>query len=203
VGGPLVYLVRHAESEANLSRTMSYRRIDPGLTARGERQARAVAAWFGGRPVARIYASPLRRGLETAQQIAVVTGAPIEVTEALRELNVGSLEGRSDPQAWAIHDQVHRRWWRGEPTAAFPDGESYLEVHARLSGLFDQIAARHPQEDVVAVGHGGIFCAVLPRLCTIPWDPTVPLTLANTGVAIVRRQAALTCELWNGQAHLD
>ena len=200
---PLVYLVRHAESEANLTRTMSYRRVDPGLTARGERQARAVATWLSrGRPVARIYSSPLRRGLQTAQQIAQVTGAPIEVTEALRELDVGSLEGRSDDEAWAIHDAVLRQWWQADPAASFPDGESYLEVYARLSGLFRQIAERHPVEDVVAVGHGGIFCTVLPRLCSIPWDPATPFTLANTGVAILRREAALTCELWNGQAHL-
>ena len=198
-----MYLVRHAESEANLTRTMSYRRVDPGLTALGERQARAVAAWLSHRPVARIYSSPLRRGLHTAQRIAAVTGAPVEVTEALRELDVGSLDGRSDTDAWAIHDAVHRQWWQGDTAASFPDGESYLQVHARLSGLFAHIAERHPDEDVVAVGHGGIFCAVLPRLCTIPWDPATPFTLANTGVAILRRGAALTCELWNGQAHLD
>jgi probable phosphoglycerate mutase len=200
---PLIYLVRHGESEVNLTRTMSYKRVDPGLTPRGEAQAGALAAWFAGRNVARIYSSPLRRGVQTAEAIAAATGAPVEVTEALRELDVGSLEGRSDAAAWAIHDDVLRRWWNGEPAAAFPAGEDLLHVHARVAGFIESLAELHPSEDVVAVGHGGIFCAVLPRLCTIPWQPGTPLTLANTGVAVLRREELLTCELWNGVAHLS
>ena len=73
---------------------------------------------------------------------------------------------------------------------------------ARITGFLSHLAQTHPKEDVVAVGHGGIFCAVMPRLCTIPWVPATPLTLANTGIALLRREEALTCELWNGQAHL-
>jgi probable phosphoglycerate mutase len=200
---PLIYLVRHGESEVNLTRTMSYKRVDPGLTPRGEAQAAALAAWFASRNVARIYSSPLQRGLQTAERIAATTGARITVTEALRELDVGSLEGRSDAAAWAIHDDVLRRWWHDEPAAAFPDGESFLDVHARVSGFVHGLAELHPSEDVVAVGHGGIFCTVLPRLCTIPWQPGTPLTLANTGVTVLRREDVLTCELWNGVAHLS
>ena len=199
---PLIYLVRHGESEVNLTRTMSYKRVDLGLTARGEAQATSLAAWFAGRSIARIYSSPLQRGLQTAERIAATTGAPVTVSEALRELDVGSLEGRSDAAAWEVHDAVLRSWWQGEPEAAFPDGEDYLAVHARISGFLDSLAQLHPSQDVVAVGHGGIFCTVLPRLCTIPWEPGTPLTLANTGVTVLRREDLLTCELWNGVAHL-
>jgi probable phosphoglycerate mutase len=161
-----------------------------------------VAQWFATRQIRHIYSSPLKRGQETARAIADVTGAPVEVDEALRELNVGSLEGRADEAAWRIHDDVLRRWWQGDTQATFPDGEDFPSLHARISGLLDRIAARHPHEDVVAIGHGGIFCNVLPRLCTIHWDPAEPFTQGNTGVSIFRRTDVLTCEQWNGLQHL-
>src|SRR6185503_19950963 len=134
--------------------------------------------------------------------IAQTTGAPLEIVEALRELNVGSLEGRSDQAGWEIHDGVLRRWRAGDPDARFPDGENYHEVHARITGFLDRLADDFPDQDLVAVGHGGIFCAVLPQVCAIPWDPGTPFTLGNTGVSIFNRGPALTCAQWNGLTHL-
>lgn len=203
-----LYLVRHGESEVNLTRTFSYKRVDQGLTPRGVEQARALAAWFSrthsrsAQPIARVYSSPLKRGLDTAQLIAEATRAPLEVAEALRELNCGSLEGRNDDQAWAEHDEVWHRWRQGQPEAAFPQGENFLQVQERVMGFLEEVSARHANEDVVAVGHGGIFCSVLPGVCPIPWDPTTPLTLANTSVTIFRRDEVFTCEQWNGLEHL-
>ena len=200
---PLIYLVRHGESPVNLTRTFSYRAVDPGLTPRGQQQARALAAFLADKHIARIYSSPLQRAHQTALAIEQTTGAPIEVREELRELDIGVLEGRSDDEGWAIHDKVHQRWWQDDWDAAFPGGENFHTVRSRVTGVLDEVAERHPAEDVVVVGHGGIFCAVLPRLCSIPWDAATPFTLGNAAVSILRREDVLTCELWNGQAHLD
>lgn len=200
---PLIYLTRHGESPVNLSRTFSYRSIDPGLTPRGQQQAQALARYLAHRGIARIYSSPMQRAYQTALAIEQTTGAPIEVREELRELDIGSLEGRSDHEGWAIHDAVHQRWWQDDWDAAFPEGENFRRVHARVTGFLDEVVERHPTQDVAVVGHGGIFCAVLPRMCSIPWDAATPFTLGNAAVSVLRREDVLTCELWNGQAHLD
>jgi broad specificity phosphatase PhoE len=197
----LIYLVRHAESYVNLTRTFSYKRIDEGLTPRGEEQAQKLAEWFKTRPpaVSRIYSSPLKRGLETAQAIAQTTGAGVQPAEALREINVGALEGRTDQDAWDIHDDILRRWHHNDSQARFPQGENFEELRARVTGFLEQLP---DHEDVIAVGHGGIFCNVLPYVCGLPWEKDTAFTLDNTGVSIFRREDVFTCEQWNGRAHL-
>jgi broad specificity phosphatase PhoE len=198
----LLYLLRHGESHVNISRTFSYLHVDLGLTARGVEQARAVARYFEGKPISRVFSGPLLRARETAEPIAQATGAPLEIVEALRELNVGSLESRSDQAGWDIHDGILRRWRAGDLDARFPDGEDYHEVQARITGFLDRLASEFPDQNLVAVGHGGIFCSVLPQVCAIPWDPGTPFTLGNTAVSIFNRGAALTCAQWNGLSHL-
>jgi broad specificity phosphatase PhoE len=197
----LIYLVRHGESYVNLTRTFSYRHVDEGLTPRGRQQAERLASWLQTRPnLAHIYSSPLKRGLETARAIGQAIGVDVVPTEALREINVGALEGHSDQPAWDLHDGILRRWHRGELDASFPEGENFRQLRARIMTFLEDL----PEDgDVVAIGHGGIFCNVLPELCEVPWnDDTRPFTLDNTGVSIFRREDAFTCEQWNGRDHL-
>lgn len=199
----LLYLVRHGESHVNVTRTFSYRHVDLGLTERGVEQAKKVARYFEGKPIARVFSGPLLRARQTAEHIARAAGAPMEIVEPLRELDVGSLEGRSDTAGWEIHDGTFRRWRDGDLDARFPDGENYHEVHARITGFLDRLASEFPDQDLVAVGHGGIFCAVLPQVCPIPWEPGTPFTIGNTGVSIFNRAEPFTCTEWNGLGHLD
>ena len=59
----MIILMRHAESPVNVTQTLSCRRVDPPLTESGVKQAEQAAAWLAGRPIQRIYASPLLRAL--------------------------------------------------------------------------------------------------------------------------------------------
>ena len=201
---PRIYFVRHGENRANVERLMSWRVIDYPLTELGQRQAEAVAGWFRGRPIEAVYASPLLRARETADRIARVVGAEVVEAEALRELNVGELDGLGDADSWAVHDGIVARWRRGEWEARFPGGESYREAYDRLAGLVAELIERHPTGDVVAVGHGGLFTTVLPRLCPVPGhDGTSALRLGNTAITVLRHDGeGLACETWGGVEHL-
>jgi broad specificity phosphatase PhoE len=201
---PRIYFVRHGENRANVERLMSWRVIDYPLNELGQRQAEAVAAWFRGRPVEAVYASPLLRARETADRIARVVGAEVVEAETLRELNVGELDGLGDADSWAVHDGIVARWRQGEWEARFPGGESYREAYGRLAGLVAELIERHPTGDVVAVGHGGLFTTVLPRLCPVPGhDGTSALRLGNTAITVVRHDGeGLACETWGGVEHL-
>ena len=201
---PRIYFVRHGENRANVERLMSWRAIDYPLTELGVRQATAVAEWFRGRPVEAVYASPLRRARETADHLARVVGAEVVEAEGLRELNVGELDGLGDADSWAVHDGVVARWRQGEWQARFPGGESYREAYDRLAEVVQEIIAHHPSGDVAAVGHGGLFSTVLPRLCPVPGhDGVSALRLGNTAITVVRHDGeGLACETWGGVEHL-
>ncbi len=92
----LVYLLRHGENTANLTKEFSCRKIDYSLTPRGILQAQQTAAFFQSQAIDAIYASPLKRAAETAAIIADALALPVTTIEELREIDVGPLEDAVD-----------------------------------------------------------------------------------------------------------
>jgi broad specificity phosphatase PhoE len=71
-----LYLIRHAEPAYP----------DDALTARGHRQARALAQRLEGMGIDRVYSSPMNRALETARYTAERLGLDVQVEPWTREL---------------------------------------------------------------------------------------------------------------------
>jgi probable phosphoglycerate mutase len=196
-----IYLVRHGESAMNVTPTLSHRLADLPLTERGHQQAQLVADRLGGQRLAGIVTSPLRRARQTADCIAARTGAAVRIEDALREIDCGELDGRSDEDAWTATREIYRRWRLGDWSASFPGGESGRQLVDRLAGVVAELAETYPRDDVAVVGHGGLFWFAVPRLCGLPIE--APTELRNTSVTVLRyHEGRLTCELWGCVAHL-
>jgi len=58
-----LYLVRHGENLANLTKEFSYRQVDYSLTPKRVLQAQQTAACFTDKNIHEIYASPLKRAV--------------------------------------------------------------------------------------------------------------------------------------------
>jgi 2,3-bisphosphoglycerate-dependent phosphoglycerate mutase len=161
-----LYLVRHAENRANLTKEFSHRLVDYPLTPKGRLQAEQTAVFFAGMPIAAVYSSPLRRAMETAAAIAAPFGQEVTVLEQFREINVGDLEGEPPTEEnWTRHNDVLRAWRRGTLETAFPGGEDFYALWARVAEGYGLIAARHRDATVVIVAHGGVFTSTIKALC--------------------------------------
>ncbi len=161
-----LYLVRHGENPANLTKEMSYRRVDYSLTEKGLLQAQQTAAHFIGRGIDEIYTSPLKRAYETAQIIAETLDLPCTVVEDFREVNVGSLEGQPVTESlWMTHNQIIHGWFAGQTHLRFPDGETMPELVERFTLSLQPILKRGPGRRIILVGHGGTFLFSAPTLC--------------------------------------
>ncbi|MFY9864663.1 MAG: histidine phosphatase family protein, partial [Trebonia sp.] len=88
-----LHLVRHGESTWNALGLAQGHNDLAELTSRGLRQAAESAARFSGHPVRALYASDLRRALQTAAAFAGVLGLPVFADGRLRERSLGILEG--------------------------------------------------------------------------------------------------------------
>lgn len=179
-----LYLVRHGENLANLTREFSCRRVDYSLTEKGVLQAEQTAAVFAALPIAAVCSSPLRRAHETAHILATPHGLPVTICEPFREVNVGRLEDEpSSDENWALHDRIFAAWRAGEDSARFPGGESYAELCSRMrEGLRRAVAGRDGQR-LVIVAHGGIFAATLHEICgNIPANATDYWHLHNCSI---------------------
>jgi len=175
-----LYLVRHGENRANLTKEFSSRKVDYPLTIKGQLQARQTAEFFVGKDIAAVYTSPLKRAQETAEVISGRLGIQAIVKENYREVDVGEMEGRPPNAAdWALHDQILWGWMNGSPERLFPGGDNYWSLWDRFYQGMLQVANDHPGQNVIIVAHGGIFFTCLPRLCpeVTPewlWEQTNP-----------------------------
>jgi broad specificity phosphatase PhoE len=161
-----LYLVRHGENLANITKEMSCRKVDYSLTEKGRLQAEQTGISFEDNDIHAVYASPLKRAVETAEIIGGKLGLPVAVWENFRELNVGTLEDMGNsPEAWQIHIQVIRDWMNGKPERRFPEGENYFEARQRLRDGVEGVLNHEEDENILVVGHGGLFSVGLLDLC--------------------------------------
>jgi 2,3-bisphosphoglycerate-dependent phosphoglycerate mutase len=148
------YFLRHGETETNVHGVLAGS-TDVDLTENGRDQARYSTPLLAGRGIAKIYASPLRRALETADIVAAPLGLGVIVTEAFRERNWGELEGGAMPKDLEVPHIPG-----GEPLAAFEQ-----RVLNGLRQCFEDSAHR----PFLVVAHAGTFraiCAIFKILLT-------------------------------------
>jgi broad specificity phosphatase PhoE len=175
-----LYLVRHAESEANAARRFAGQ-MDSPLTPRGREQAEVVADFLSNVRFDRVVSSDLARARDTAAAIARRQGVELETMAELREIDVGDAEGRQ------FEDLRQRPDWTPDGFVRWPGGESLDQAYARARRAIERIVSDSPGRTVCVVGHGGItrilvshFMGLLPRLYQHPRPTT------NTDVTIVR-----------------
>jgi broad specificity phosphatase PhoE len=169
-----LFLVRHGENLANLTKEFSSRRVDYSLTPKGILQSEQTAGHFlaaqgPGRAscnIHAVYSSPLKRARETAEIIASHLGLPVVVMDNFREIDVGDMELRPPTlEAWAFHNRLIGDWFRGQVDKAFPNGDNYITICSRMRAGIEQVVAGKDGQNSIVVGHGGIFTVTLPDLC--------------------------------------
>ena len=165
-----LYLVRHGENLANVTREFSYKKVDYDLTEKGVRQAEQTARYFAAmhaeRPIDAIFTSPLKRAVQTAEIFGAATGHTVSVIEELREINCGEFDGVPPTDAmWKHHDEILLSWRNGNPDVRFPGGEDFHELRARARLALGKAVAGRDGQTIVLVAHGGIVGAALTDIC--------------------------------------
>ena len=140
---PMLYLVRHGQTEAN-ARGLLLGRADPPLSELGRRQAAALRDLLPAS--ARIVASPLTRTRQTAEALG---GAAVELDDRWLELDYGEYD--EVPLADVPADVW--RQWRTDMDFAPPGGESLAALGTRVRAACDELAAEAAKHDVVVVSH--------------------------------------------------
>jgi broad specificity phosphatase PhoE len=198
-----IYFVRHGESTANLLREFSNRGTKHPLTAKGIEQARMVANNISSVQFECIYSSPILRAIQTSQIISESIHAPIHITEALREWDVGIYEGTTDPVGWELHRRIQDLWFvHQQYDSRMPGGESFNEIHKRFIPLIEVLLSDKNNSDhnFIFVSHGGLYMAMLPTvLKNVEFEFVRKHGFPHTGCVIAEtRPEGLSCLSWCG-----
>ena len=144
-------LVRHGETDWNRDGRWQGH-SDTHLNAVGREQAARLADELDGVDV--VYASDLARARETAETLAEPLGLDVQLDGRLRERSFGAWEGKTGPEIEAEFPDAHARWLAGHGPGA-DDAEPFADFGARVGSFLEEVLARHPDETVLVVAHGG------------------------------------------------
>jgi probable phosphoglycerate mutase len=147
-----LFVTRHGQTTWNVLNKVCGR-TDAPLTELGRRQAAALAEKTKDLGIDLIIASPLQRALDTARAVEVVCGAPIMTDERLIEQDYGIYEGVDRKDAGF---QSNKRFF----AYRYPQGESMMQLAARVYGLLEDVKAKYADKTVLLVCHNGI-CRVI------------------------------------------
>ena len=177
-----VFFLRHGETEWNALKRIQGSTEWTDLTDAGVRVAEATRDGMRAKGLTfdRLYSSPYRRALHTAQILGAGLGLEPIIDRRLCEISFGPYEGTIYSEGRFADDNI-RCCFQDPPRYVAPEGaESFDAVAARVRDFLDNELA--PLADhcarVLAVAHGGILRTVLRLAAQIPladfWKGTQP-----------------------------
>jgi probable phosphoglycerate mutase len=166
-------LVRHGQSEDAVEGVPFARmegHADPPLSELGRGQADRVCARLATERIDAVYVTTLRRTVETAAPLVARLGIVPEVEHDLREIYLGDWEGWVFEQKFVDRDPVALQMAREQRWDLAPGCEHIDGFARRVRTGIERLAARHPDQRVVVVVHGGVIGEVLAQASgSEPW----------------------------------
>lgn len=200
-----IVLVRHGQTAWN--RKPRFRgQADVALDEFGLRQAQATGRYLAARwPVVAVYASPLRRAMQTAEAIAHAQGLSVQPFQGLLDINFGDLQGVLLDEVAQRYPNLHKAWLEAPHTVHFPGGEGLDDVRSRVVAGLNEVVAHHPEQAVAMVSHTVVnrvlLCAVLEWGNDHFWRLQQETCAVN--VFDVEKDGAFTIALLNDTCHLQ
>lgn len=157
------------------------RRSGVPLTAKGRAQAAAVADRLAREEVRLVQSSPRERAVETARIIADRLGVPMEITDALDEIDFGGWAGQSFEALDSDPDWATWNDHRGE--AGAPGGETMAAAVERAAGHILSIPAGNG--GVVCVSHSDIIRGTIARILGLPLGNVLRFDIDPASLSVV------------------
>ena len=199
------FLVRHGETEWNAAGRLQGQ-TDIPLSDVGRAQASRTGQHLAGVGFAAAYASDLSRASETAAIVLDGRGPAVSHDTDLREVGFGEAEGLT----WAdlqASDAGLLRYVQGltqDVDFAPARGESVRQLFERQHRFIERTTPRHPDGDVLVVGHGGALRALTVALIGLEPEHYWHLRgLGSASVSIISNdRGRMALHSWNETAHL-
>lgn len=187
-----VYLIRHGETEYNRDGRLQGD-SDVPLSEKGKTQAEVLAERLkdefsrNGEKVSAIYSSNLKRTIDTAQAIGEKLGLRPEPVPELREIDLGSWEGKTPQEISADKNISFFEEWKKDPARMrAPGGENLKDVESRVIPKFDELKKKNAGADaIIIVSHGGSIGVILSHLLRMDLNEALKIRQDNTALNLI------------------
>lgn len=154
------------------------------LADSGRAQAEVVAERLASlKKIDAVYASPLERTRETAAAIGTRLGLKVGVEKGLLECDFGQWTGAE------LKDLNRLPEWgtvqRYPSGFRFPGGESFREMHTRVTDTVARLRGRHPGQTIVLVSHADPIKAAVADATGTPLDLFQRIVISPCSVSAI------------------
>ena len=172
-----LYIIRHAESEANKSRIMASRMPFP-LTDEGRADSELIASELKEIVhIHKIISSPLVRAKQTANAFSSVYNLEVNIDDRISEQELGKFSGMTydEVKSYSDYETNSLNRWNWTPVGG---GESYSDIADRVTSFFADINTDE-NINILIVTHAVSFRLI--RAVLENTLPTYPLEFPNNG----------------------
>lgn len=181
-----VILIRHGETVFNIEGKIQGS-LDSPLTEIGVQQAKAVASRLRHTSLSKIYTSDLGRALSTAKLIAQPANHPLVPDERLREREMGIFQGLTfDIIAQQYPDDL-AQLRVADADYIPPGGESAQQTRERAWAALNDLADRHPGEQIAVVSHGAVIAGIIRHILGVPYGGRRGFKIFNAGINVLTK----------------
>lgn len=191
---PILMLIRHGETESNRDRRFAGW-SDEHLTVEAREEAVRLATSLGLRG-GRLYTSPVRRAVETAEIMAALLSLPVHTVHDLREIELGEWTGLTESEVAERWPAAYRDWLERPDELEIPGRERLADLRKRAVDAIDQIGKAELSED-------GAPAVVITHLALIRvlWLTAIGQSLAEYHSVTADHDEVYTL-LWEGRGKL-
>lgn len=183
---PQLYLLRHAQSEANLRGILAGPDNSVNLSDKGRKQSLKVSKYLQEIAFQQIYCSPISRCFQTIQPL--VRARPdiaLLHEEKIQEMNYGQWNGKDLKTL-----SKKRDWQRIQSTPSkftFPDGESFNQLRRRVTLFLSQVERK--DGPILVVSHGDVIKMILASVLDLPTDKFQNFVIEPASISIVQYES--------------
>ena len=173
-----IFLLRHAQSEANAKGILAGRLDNIPLSKAGLKERELLASRFAGSRFDQIISSPIQRCLET---IEALTDSP-RVLDEFTEVDYGDWSGRK--MSSLMRNKAWREIHKNPASVRFPNGETLPEVQTRALLGLDSVINKKAKNILIST-HADVVKVLILHALGTHLNNIDKISVDNVSVSII------------------
>ena len=177
-----IFLIRHGETDWNLKGKIQGS-CDIELNETGIKQAEELSNKMVDKnyKFSKIYSSPQKRAIKTAEILSENTNVDCIVIEDLKEMNLGDWEGLAWSEVKEKYPLEYKEWFIKRRDTKIPNGESYEEMLERVLNSIYKIIDDNC-DNVVIVTHSAVIMSLQCYITNTAFDKMTKFRTDNVSI---------------------
>lgn len=165
-----IYLIRHGQTQWNIERRLQGVGDSP-LTEKGKLDAKLLGDRLKEIDIDIIYSSPSIRAINTSKIIRGKRNIEILLDEDLKEMNIGSWQGKVlDEIRIKCPQEYHSYWNTPHLYIGINGGENFYQVQKRAISFIENIIRERKYNNILVVSHGDTIKSIITYYQNKPMD---------------------------------